>query len=264
MQRADGRFLQTLAQAAKARVREGYYAPGNRAKTRRASLVAALGMKRRIPVIAEVKFRSPSAGAIARRGDVARIARAYERGGAAAISVLTEPENFGGSLMSLSLVAKTVSVPVLMKDIIVDRAQVEAGALAGADAVLLISGIFSSGLGTCLMDEMVDFAHRKGLEVVAEAHDEEEFDAAFRSKADIVGINNRDLRTLSVSLETSRRLLSRGPRPRPVICESGIGRREEIEELKALGADGFLVGSALMKAVDPEATLRELSRVGPR
>ncbi len=264
MQRGNAGFLESLAQAARARVRGGYYAVGGRAKSKRASLVSALRAPGRTPVIAEVKFRSPSEGAIAPAVDVAGVARAYERGGAAAISVLTEPENFGGSLAHLSLVSKTVGVPVLMKDVILDRAQVEGGGRAGADAVLLISEIFASEMGTCSMEEMIGYAHQKGLEVVVEVHDEGELDVAVRSEADVIGINNRNLRTLSVSLETSKRLLLRGHPSKTVICESGISGRKDVEDLKALGADAFLVGSALMKAGNPEALLRELSRVGQR
>lgn len=264
LQRADDGFLARLAQDARSRVASGYYAVKEGTRADRASLLEALGAEGRIPVIAEVKFRSPSEGVIARAKDVGELARAYQRGGAAAISVLTEPGNFGGRLEYLSEVKSAVKLPVLMKDVIVDEAQVHAGALAGADAVLLIAAVFDSGMGDRSLEEMVGQSHREGLEVVVEVHDDEEFEPAARGEADVIGINNRDLRSLSVSLETSRRLLSRGPRPKPVICESGIRGRGDVEALRRLGACGFLVGSALMRARDPEAALDELTRVGPR
>ena len=263
MQRADGSFLVALARAAKARVKDGYYVTDRARNRGRKSLSAALRTQERIPIIAEVKFRSPSEGLIG-RGEPDEIARAYERGGAAAISVLTEPGNFGGSLASLSAVAGCVNLPVLMKDVVVDPIQIKAAALYGADATLLIAGIFSSGLAGASMNEMMYSAHSENLEVVVEVHDEKEFDAALGGRADVVGINNRDLRTLTVSLETSERLLRGSRRNKPVICESGIVEREDIIRLRALGADGFLIGSALMKSEDPEAALKELSMVGPR
>jgi indole-3-glycerol phosphate synthase len=264
MQRADGSFLETLAQAAKVRVRDGYYLTDGERSRKTKSLLTALKTKQGIPVIAEVKFRSPTEGTISKGREPGEIAKAYERGGAVAISVLTEPENFGGSLASLSIVVESVNIPVMMKDIVVDPAQVEAAARSGADAILLIFGIFSSGLANRPMEEMVELAHGKKLEVVVEVHDEDELDTAFRSRADIIGINNRNLRTLSVNRETSEKLLLKGYRTKPVICESGIGSREDIDRLRVLGADGFLVGTALMKSEDPEATLRELIMVGPR
>jgi indole-3-glycerol phosphate synthase len=260
MQRADNTILEMLARTAEARVKNGYYQIRGERRRETKSLLAALRVPGRIPVIAEVKFRSPSEGTIAGGGDPAEIAKEYERGGAAAVSVLTEPENFGGDIASLPDISGSLDIPVMMKDVIIDPIQVEAAARSGADAVLLISGVLSLGSVNRSMADLVDVAHCKGLEVVAEVHDEAEFDEALRGRADIVGINNRDLRNFSVSLDTSARILLRGPRTKPVICESGICKREDIARLKALGADGFLVGSALMKADDREAALRELIR----
>ena len=264
LHRADDGFLARLAQDARSRTASGYYAVEEGARGGGASLLGALSAEGRVPVIAEVKFRSPSEGVIAKRKDVVEIARAYQRGGAAAISVLTEPTNFGGRLEYLSQVRRAVKLPVLMKDVIVDEVQVRAGARAGADAVLLIAAVFRSGMADRSLEEMVGLCHREGAEVVVEVHDEEEFEQATGGEADVVGINNRDLRTLSVSLETSRRLLSLGPHSKPVICESGISGRGDVEALLGLGARGFLVGSALMRASDPVAALGELTRVGPR
>ena len=259
MQQAETNFLRELVDSAKSRVDRGYYQVPEAAWTPRASLVESLRVKDRIPIIAEVKFRSPAEGRLTRRRDVEDIARTYECGGAVGISVLTEPDHFEGRLDYVSVVKRTVRVPVLMKDVVVDRAQVEAGRRVGADAVLLIAGVFGGGIEYPSLAEMVKDIHRKGMEAVVEVHDAGEYKTALAWEADIVGINNRDLRTLRVSLDISRRLLGRRLRVKPVICESGIRTKEEVDELRGLGADGFLLGSVLMKSGDSEATLRRLS-----
>lgn len=261
VQRASEDFLVKLADAAKDRVKEGYYRIPEPVRLDRRNFAGALKVDRRIPIIAEVKFQSPSEGKIAEPRGVADIARAYEKGGASAISVLTEPDSFAGKLEYLSAVKRSVGLPVLMKDVVVDRSQVEAGDRAGADAILLIVGVFDRGLSQESMEGLTEIAHRRGMGVVAEVHDEDELELAVEGDADFVGINNRDLGSLSVSLETSRRLLRRRSGKKPVICESGISTRGEIDSLRSLGADGFLVGSALMRSDDPVAMLNELTRL---
>jgi indole-3-glycerol phosphate synthase len=261
MQQAGESFLRKLAEAARARVDSGYYEIGEGSGTKKVSLLGSLTAKDRIPIIAEVKLRSPAEGRFLGSSDIRRLAEAYERGGAAGISVLTEPEHFDGQLGYLAMVKEAVGLPVMMKDVVVDPAQVEAGRRAGADAVLLIAGIFAEGMARGELDDVVELAHREGLEAVVEVHDEGELDIALSGDTDIVGVNNRDLGTLSVSTKVSENLLRKGPFAKPVICESGISTRNEIESLRSLGADGFLIGSALMKSRDPESTLRELSRL---
>ena len=224
---------------------------------------------RLVPLLAEIKFTSPAEGKLRPAGDVRGIARAYERGGVSGISVLTEPRHFEGDIRYLPLVKKSVKVPVLMKDIIIDPVQIDAGADMGADAVLFIAAIFMNRLANASLDEMFSRARSRGLEVLFEAHTEDEYLFALESDADVVGINNRNLDNLEVSLETSRRLLAKGRlererlrrtgKDKPVISESGITRRREMDELKALGADGFLIGSAFMKSADIEAKVRSLT-----
>lgn len=261
MLRANEGFLAGLVRSAKTRVADGYYEVSEPTPGRGLSLSRSLREMGRIPVIAEVKFRSPAHGTLKESGDAASIAMAYEKGGAAAISVLTEPGNFGGELGYLSKVARAVEIPVMMKDIIVDERQVEAARSCGADAVLLIARVFAREFGTGELEEMVGDVHRKGLEAVVEVFDQEEYDSAVSGRADVVGINNRDLDTLGVSLDVSKRILTAGPHPKPVICESGISTREEILALRELGADGFLIGSALMKSEDPVAVLGRMTAV---
>lgn len=254
----DSSFIQTLAGSARKTISEGYYELAGQALPRRSLRSAILGC-RRTPVIAEVKFRSPAEGPLRTSEDPTGIARQYEKGGAVGISVLTEPKHFEGRIEYLPRVKESVSVPVLMKDIVVSRVQVDAARRIGADALLLMASIFTARLADLPLERMVGAVHEAGLEVLLEAHTSEEYRLALESDADIVGINNRDLRTLAVTIDTSRRLLREGKDHKIVICESGLSRRTELEELRSLGADGFLVGSTLMRSKDIEGAVRELA-----
>jgi indole-3-glycerol phosphate synthase len=251
-------FVYTLAESARKTVSEGYYRVED-AKLPHRSMREAIGSYKHTPLITEVKFKSPAEGELRAAQDVREIARKYERGGAVGISVLTEPKHFDGRIEYLTAVKKSVTLPVLMKDIIVDPVQVEAARRIGADIILLMAGVFRARLADQPLDSMVELAHSKGLEVLLEAHTEEEYRLALNSSADIVGINNRDLETLAVSLETSRRLLGLGKQGKLVISESGLSKRSELLELRTLGADGFLVGSTLMRSKDIEEAVRELA-----
>jgi indole-3-glycerol phosphate synthase len=269
--KGEASFIFTLARSAAQNIAEGYYRDAGEAPEERQhrSLRTAILRSKLVPLVAEIKFTSPAEGKLREVGDVASIAGAYERGGVAGISVLTEPRHFDGDIKYVPLVKRSVKVPVLMKDIVIDPVQVDAGVRVGADAILFIAAIFMNRLANASLDQMLDRAHAGGLEVLFEAHTENEYLFALESGADIIGINNRDLGTLEVSLETSKRLLARGREERvglriagrdaPVISESGITNRRDIDELRALGADGFLVGSALMKSADLERQVRSLT-----
>jgi indole-3-glycerol phosphate synthase len=270
--KSEASFIFTLAGSAAQNIEEGYYRGIDRMQAsglKRVSLKDSIARSRLTPIIAEIKFTSPAEGKLRKLGDVAKIAQAYERGGVAGISVLTEPKHFDGDIRYLPLVKRAVGVPVLMKDIIIDPVQIDAGADMGADAVLFIAAIFKNRLARASLEQMFSRAHGRGLEVLFEAHTEEEYKLALESEADVVGINNRDLGTLEVGLETSKRLLAasrerRGRlkvmgRDKLVISESGIKTGRDIGELSELGADGFLVGSALMKSPDVEAKVRSLT-----
>jgi len=268
----DASFIFTLARSAAQSISEGYYgdlgdALGTRLEHR--SLKDSILRSKFTPLLAEIKFTSPAEGKLRPAGDVKKIARSYERGGVSGISVLTEPKHFDGDIRYLRLVKESVKVPVLMKDIVIDPVQIDAAAHMGADAVLFIAAIFMNRLATVSLEKMFSRAHIRGLEVLFEAHTEDEYMFALESEADVVGINNRDLDTLEVSLATSKSLLARGRHRRErlrmmgkdklVISESGINSRQEIDELLGMGADGFLVGSALMKSADVEAKVRSLT-----
>jgi indole-3-glycerol phosphate synthase len=270
--KSETSFIFTLARSAAQSIDEGYYldlgrAPASRLKKR--SLKDAIVRSKLTPLLAEIKFTSPAEGKLRPAGDVEAIARAYEAGGVAGISVLTEPRHFEGDIRYLPLVKRSVKVQVLMKDIVIDPVQIDAGADMGADAVLFIAAIFMNKLARASLGEMFARARSRGLEVLLEAHSEEEYAFALRSEADVIGINNRDLDTLEVTLDTSRRLLAKGRQRRrrletagkgkPVISESGISTRQGIDELGALGADGFLIGSAFMRSADLETKVRSLT-----
>ncbi len=180
-------------------------------------------------------------------------------GGACALSVLTDPESFRGGLNVLSEVSEQVDVPVIMKDIIVSLRQLKAGASAGADAVVLISELFSKELTEMKLDETIGEAKRLGLEVLVEANGALEFEKMRTHKPDLYGINNRNLLTFEVDLDTTERILSKTKRlDRPVVSESGIESPLDIRRLKSAGAQAFLVGTSIMKAANVESKVREL------
>lgn len=228
-----------------------------RAARRRAGardFAAALTRPGRLNVVAECKRRSPARGILRRDYDVTAIARAYEAAGAAAISVLTEPTFFDGSIEHLDAVHAAVSVPVLRKDFVVDEYQLAEARAMGADAVLLIV----AALGDDELRGLLRASRQFGLFVLVEVHDEAELDRALLADAGIVGVNNRDLKTLEVDLSASTRLIGRMPRGVVAIAESGLKTRRDLEALRAAGYDAFLIGERLMTAADPGAELREL------
>jgi indole-3-glycerol phosphate synthase len=209
---------------------------------------------KRPAVIAEVKKASPSKGVLASDFDPVRTARQYEAGGAAAISVLTDRDFFRGSLADLEAARAAVSVPVLRKDFTVDEYHVREAAAHGADAVLLIAAILDGQQ----LRGFRELAATFGMAALVEVHDEEELDAALLSGAEIIGVNNRDLRTFEVRMETSIRLAERIPVGVLKVSESGIHDATDIGRLSAAGFDAFLVGEHLMKSADPAAALRSL------
>ena len=219
----------------------------------------ALSNRNRINVIAEIKRASPSRGVINDRINVHDVAKTYEAGGAAAISVLTEPGHFRGSLKDLEEVTCGVVIPVLRKDFTVDEFQIYEAAVTGADAVLLIV----AGLARSELEILFNCANELGLDALVEVHNENELTTALKLGAKLIGVNNRDLNTLEVSLDTSRRLIAGKPVGVTMIAESGITSIDEILELRSLGFDGFLIGEALMRAREPAIALRSWTTVQP-
>jgi indole-3-glycerol phosphate synthase len=205
-------------------------------------------------VIAEVKRASPSAGPIADDTDPVVQARAYATGGAAAISVLTEPAHFHGSLLDLHAVRLAVELPLLRKDFLVEPSQVIEARAHGADAVLLITACLSDGELAVLMACASDL----GMGVLVEVHSDDDVKRAVASGASAIGVNARDLETLEVDVERALERLRTIPSDRVSVLESGISTRAHVEAAIAAGASGILVGEALMRAADPIAKLREL------
>jgi indole-3-glycerol phosphate synthase len=216
-----------------------------------------LGVGGRVNVIAECKRRSPSKGVLAAQYDPVAIARKYEEGGAAAISVLTEPTFFDGSLDHLRLVRDAVDLPILRKDFIVDEYQLFEARAAGADAILLIVAALEQGSLVRLQAR----AFQLGLAALVEVHDEAELTRAVDAGARIIGVNNRNLRTLSVDVEASYRLATGLPKDVIGISESGLKSREEVERLTAAGYRAVLVGERFMTDPDPAGALRQLMGV---
>jgi indole-3-glycerol phosphate synthase len=206
-------------------------------------------------VIAEFKRRSPSAGTIREGATVAEMARAYERGGAAALSILTEERHFGGSLDDLREARDSSDIPILRKDFTIDPYQLWEAKAAGADAVLLVVG----ALRPHELGSLHGLARDLDLDAIVEVHDEEELTAALEIDADVIGINNRNLADFSVDVSRTFDLLHDVPAGKIVVSESGIVERAQIEELEGVGVDAVLVGEALMRAPDPESAVRELT-----
>lgn len=213
----------------------------------------ALWSASRPAVIAEVKRASPSAGPIAETDPGAQ-ARIYEAAGAAAVSVLTEPRHFDGSVADLRAVHLATSVPVLRKDFLVQPAQVMESRVEGADAVLLIA----AALSDLELKAMLATAEDLGLGALVETHTEEDLERALASDAKVVGVNARDLETLEVDVDRALALLRRVPEDRIAVAESGLSSREHVARAVDAGARAVLVGEAFMRAEDPGAKLREL------
>jgi len=219
------------------------------------SLARALRRPGEIGCIAEFKRRSPSAGWIAEGADPTAMARAYAAGGARAMSVLTDGPFFGGAPADLLAARAACELPILRKDFIVDRYQIAEARAWGADAILLIV----AALGDPELRALLAAARALGLDALVEAHDEAEVARAVDAGADIIGINNRDLRTFQVDRELAIRMRARVPADRIIVAESGIRDAADVARLRAAGVDAMLVGETLMRAPDPAAALKTLA-----
>lgn len=252
-------LLDALTAAARQRAsRLPASAPGPPA-VRPPSLAAEVAGRRTVSVIAEFKRESPSAGTIRGDEDAAERAVRYRDAGAAALSVLTEPTRFGGSLGDLTAAAGASGLPALMKDFVVAPAQIRAGRDAGASAVLLVARCLDDGELRALYEEAVE----DGLDALVEVHDAAELDRALALPAALIGVNNRDLDTLAVDRRRAASLLPRVPADRIAVAESGYLEPEHLTGLRG-AADAVLIGTALMRAADPARFFAALSRPAPR
>jgi indole-3-glycerol phosphate synthase len=252
-------FLDTLAKDAMKTIEEEYYESAEKKKHPHISLKEAIIRFRKAPVISEVKRASPSRGIIRGDFDLKQICKEMEEGGAIGLSILTEPKHFRGRIDFVAEVRDQVKTPILMKDVILSTEQIDAASDIGADAVLLIQTLFNRGYCEKDCADMIDYSHSKGLEVLLEVHTKEEFSSALRSNADLIGINNRDLKTLKVDLGvTERMLINQSLKNDVIVSESGINSREDIRFLRKCGVKAFLVGTAIMKARSIKEKVNEL------
>ena len=208
-------------------------------------------------LITEIKFSSPALGNIRKMSDPVAIAKHMIDGGASALSVLTQPFLFDGSPELFMKVRKEVQVPMLMKDITIDRVQIDAAKKIGADYFLLIQSIFDNGMVNDI-DDLIDYGHGLGLKVLIEAHTKEEFSNSCNTDADLIGINNRNLDTLKVDLNATKEILENTEKTKLVISESGISSPDDIRFLHKCGADAYLVGSSIMQTDDIQTTVQNL------
>ncbi len=216
------------------------------------SLTGFIRDPHRTGIIAEFKRKSPSKGVINAAASVADTTRAYAQAGASGLSVLTDEEFFGGSSEDLTLARRSNDCPILRKDFTVDEYQIVEAKAIGADAILLIAAVLDSSQ----MKQLSDFAHSLGLQVLLEVHDEDELMASLDTGADLIGVNNRNLKTFEVSLDVSKRLAAMIPDGVVKVSESGISKPESIAELRRYGYEGFLIGENFMKQADPGAAIR--------
>ena len=222
-----------------------------------------------IPLITEIKFSSPSRGKIRKQSDPLEIAKKMKLGGAKALSILTQPRRFDGSPDYFIKIREKIKIPLLMKDIIINKIQIDAAEKMGADYFLLIQALFERTYNPETrytrqkyiknnVKELIEYGHNKGLKILLEAHTKPEFEHAVHTKADIIGINNRDLDTLKVRRETTKRLLENYRGKKIIVSESGISSEKHIKILREYGAHAFLIGTSIMKSSDIENKVSNL------
>ena len=213
--------------------------------------------KNKIPIITEIKFSSPSKGVIMNRenANLLSISREMIKSGAVGLSVLTQKYLFNGSLNNFVIIRNDTSIPMLMKDIIVSEIQLDCAKKIGADYILLIMTIFDKNFAEGDLDKFVNYAHKKGLNILFEVHHEDEFNEILKfnlDKKDLIGINNRNLDNLKIDLQTTEKLLKKYDKGKNIIVsESGINNSDQIKQLKNAGADAFLIGTSIMEENKP-------------
>ncbi len=224
--------------------------------------------KNKIPIITEIKFSSPSKGVIMNRenANLLSISREMIKSGAVGLSVLTQKYLFNGSLNNFVLIRNDTSIPMLMKDIIVSEIQLDCAKKIGADYILLIMKIFDKDFAEGDLDKFVNYAHKKGLNILFEVHHEDEFNEILKfnlDKKDLIGINNRNLDNLKIDLQTTEKLLKKYDKGKNIIVsESGISKSDQIKQLKNAGADAFLIGTSIMEENKQIATkIKELVNI---
>ncbi|HET7336532.1 MAG TPA: indole-3-glycerol-phosphate synthase [Candidatus Nitrosotalea sp.] len=250
-------MLERLAKNSQQAIKDGTYEINYNNKKSEKNLVEQIRNNKHASLITEVKFSSPSLGNIRQVSDPVAIAKQMVEGGAVGLSVLTQPYLFNGSPDYFTKIRKEIKIPLLMKDIVVDKVQIDAAEKLGADVILLIQAIFDMKFANDI-DEFVSYAHKKNLLVLLESHTKKEFLDSTKTQSDILGINNRNLDTLEISLDTTKTILEKRDEKRIIISESGVESPEDIQFLRKCGADAFLVGSSIMKSKDIKGLVSEL------
>ncbi len=251
--------LERLVENSFRAIDEGSYELKRSASHDAISVKKAIFACRHAALITEVKFSSPSRGKIREVGTPAEIALAMEDAGAIALSVLTQPYLFDGSLGNLLAVRKAVSIPLLMKDIVVSEVQIDAAKQSGADCILLIKAVFDRNLAEAGIEKLYQYALNRELSVLVEAHTEEEYAECLAANYELVGINNRNLADLKVDITNTERLIkTKGKGKSVIVSESGISKPADIQYLRRIGADAFLIGTSIMETDNVGAKVREL------
>ncbi|MGI0072550.1 MAG: indole-3-glycerol phosphate synthase TrpC [Nitrosotalea sp.] len=243
-------MLEKLAQNSRKAIRDGVYEVKHKLAKSEKNIINEIRRNPHASLITEVKFSSPSLGSIREIVNPVEIAKSMIDGGAVGLSVLTQPHLFNGSPEYFAEIRRKVRIPLLMKDIIVDKTQIDAAEKLGADVILLIQSIFDNKFAKDV-EEFITYAHKKKMAVLLESHTKDEFLASAKTQADLLGINNRNLDTLDIDLKTTERILKDIEKDnRIIISESGIESQHDIKFLRQCGADAFLVGSSIMKSKD--------------
>ena len=249
--------LQKLIQNSQKAIDEGVYEIAEKLQKSQMDLIDLIKNSNHAPIITEIKFSSPSLGKIRTASDPIAIANSMIRGGAVGLSVLTQPYLFDGSPEFFIKIRQNVKVPLLMKDIVIDKIQIDAAQKLGADYILLIESLFDNRY-LKEIGEYVDYAHKKNLRVLIESHTKTEFENSLKTNAELIGINNRNLDTLEIDIKTTKIVLDGFDKSRIILSESGIETPKDIRFLHDCGASAFLVGSSIMKSDNIETFVRQL------
>ncbi|MDH3502674.1 MAG: indole-3-glycerol-phosphate synthase [Nitrosopumilus sp.] len=250
-------ILRKLANNSQAAIDDGVYDVDVNLQRSNKDFIQIIKTNPHATLLTEIKFASPSLGKIRTLTDPASIARQMIAGGSRALSILTQPHLFNGSPEYFMKVRQAVDIPLLMKDIMIDKIQIDAAKKIGADYILLIQSLFDQG-HLKEIEEYIEYGHKQGLEILLEVHTKKEFENALKTEADLIGINNRNLDTLEINLKTTEEVLKGYEKTRPILSESGIEKPEDIQYLKKCGADAFLIGSSIMKSDNIEGHVRKL------
>jgi len=250
-------MLQKLANNSQSAIDKGVYKISEKLPRSKNNIIDSIKKNKHASLITEIKFSSPSLGSIRNISDPVDIAKLMIQGGAIGLSILTQPHLFSGSPEYFQKIRKHVNIPLLMKDIIIDKKQIDAAEKMGADCILLIQSIFDKKFADDI-DKFISYAHKKNIIVLLETHTRNEFVRSVQTDADILGINNRNLDTLKIDLNITKEILRDRKEKRIIISESGIESAKDLKFLHKCGADAFLVGSSIMKNKDIRGHVEKL------